>query len=115
MFSAGVQGHENLSCLSFSFEQGFVLHGRGIDILLRGIRDFSARDAFLGVMGLFSGVAFLAFDKAFLPGDYFGHREHRLLGEELIEVSFLESVIAFPHEHLLVWRDFLDRGFVKSG
>lgn len=67
------------------------------------LRAFNASYTFFFTSGLFLIVDILALYVTFILCDYICYKICQPLGEILVKVPCLKSIMELPHEHLLVW------------
>lgn len=74
---------------------------------------FDFGNVLLEIMCLLFSVYLIPLYVALLYGDRFYQWMRRLLSDELVEVSDLETILEHPHKHLLVLWDDLDDRLIK--
>lgn len=115
LLTTGVQGREVLYRVAYPLERILVFYGRGITVISLLLWAHDIGNTLFDIAHLLFGVSLLVLYVAFCSSDHFCQWECWILGERLIKVSRLYSVLERPRGHFLVWRDDLDGGFIKPG
>lgn len=98
--------------LHIPFNVVLYLMGGIINLLLM-VWTFCIGNTLLDISCLFFGVSLLALYITLWYGDHFSQGKCWLLGERIIKMSCLKSILECPLKHFLAWSDDPDGGFVK--